>query len=76
MDEAIVTSMEPEFPTPTEEEIAKWEEEREAAREAELAPYRAAARQRRESAEIIAEHDDLLADMLFELTMNEFGEEV
>lgn len=76
MDETMVTGMEPEFPTPTEEEIAKWEEERKAAREAELAPYKAAAQQRRESAEIIAEHDDLLADMLFELTMNEFGEEV
>lgn len=35
------------------------------------APYRAAKEQRQTSAAIIAEHDNLLADMLFELTMNE-----
>ena len=35
------------------------------------APYRAAKEQRQTSAAIIAEHDNLLADVLFELTMNE-----
>lgn len=34
------------------------------------APYRAAREQRQTSAAIIAEHDNLLADMLFEMTMN------
>ena len=63
--------MSPEMPGMTEEELAALEKEREAAREAELAPYKAAAQQRKDSAAIIAEHDDLLADMLFELTMNE-----
>lgn len=35
------------------------------------APYRAAKEQRQTIAAIIAEHDNMLADMLFELTMNE-----
>lgn len=34
-------------------------------------PFRKARQQREDSAAIIAEHDNLLADMLFELTMNE-----
>ena len=42
--------------------------------ERELAPYRAAAEQRRQNAAIIAEHDDLLADMLFEITMKDMEE--
>ena len=76
MDEPIVTGMEPETPSPTEEEIAAWEAERRKAHEAELAPYREAAQQRRESAAIIAEHDEMLADMLFEMTMNELEKEM
>ena len=43
--------------------------------EAKLAPYKAASDQRKESAGIIAEHDELLADMLFEMTMNEMEDE-
>lgn len=60
----------------TDEEIARQEAERAEREEKELAPFRAAAKQRHESAEIIAEHDSLMADMLYELTMNEFGEKV
>ena len=55
----------------TEEWERKWKEEE----EAKIAPYKAASDQRKESAEIIAEHDELLADMLFEMTMNEIEEE-
>lgn len=60
----------------TDEEIKALEEERKAAEEAKIAPYREAAQKRNTSAEIIAEHDDLLADILFEITMNDLGEEV
>lgn len=35
------------------------------------APFRAAKQQREDSASVIAEHDNLLADVLFELTMQE-----
>ena len=62
--------------TPTPEEQEEEERRREPEHEAMLKPFRDAARQRRESAEIVAEHDDLLADMLYEITMNEFGEGV
>lgn len=36
-------------------------------------PYRKAKQQRQQSADIIAEHDAMLADMLFELTLTEMG---
>jgi len=62
--------------TLTDEEIAEAEAQRKASEEARLEPYRAAARQRAESAQIIAEHDEALVEILFEITMNEFGEEV
>ncbi len=39
--------------------------------ERELAPYRGAADQRKESAAIIAEHDDILAELMFNDTMRE-----
>ena len=58
----------------TDEEAEALDAAREKALEEELAPYKAAAAQRKESARIIAEHDDLLSDMLFEMTMNELGE--
>ena len=35
------------------------------------APYRAARKQREESAATLAEHDELIADMLYEMTMKE-----
>lgn len=60
----------------TDEEIKAIEEERKAAEDAKIASCREAAKKRNTSADIIAEHDDLLADMLFEMTMNGFGEEV
>ncbi len=60
----------------TDEEIAEMEAQRKAEEEARLEPYRAAARQRAENAQIIAEHDEALVEILFEITMNEFGEEV
>ena len=53
----------------------EWERKRKEEEEAKIAPYKAASDQRKESAEIIAEHDELLADMLFEMTMNEKEEE-
>lgn len=52
----------------------EWDRKRKEEWEAMLAPYKAAAKQREESAGIIAEHDELIADMLFEITMNEFGD--
>ena len=61
-----------EMPEPAPDYDPEEEEERRRREhEAELAPYKAAAKQRKESAEIVAEHDNLLADMLFEITMNE-----
>ena len=53
----------------------EWERKRKEEEEAKVAPYKAASDQRKESAEIIAEHDELFADMLFEMTMNEIEEE-
>lgn len=73
MDESMNMAVMPEM---TEEEKARMEAEAEANREAVTAPYKAAAKQRQQSADVIAEHDNLLADMLFEMTMNAFGEEV
>lgn len=52
----------------------EWERKRKEEEEAKIAPYKAASDQRKESAEIVAEHDELLADMLFEMTMNEIEE--
>ena len=61
--------------TPTPEEQEEEERRREAEHEAMLKPFKYAAQQRRESAQIVAEHDDLLAEMLFEITMNQFEQE-
>lgn len=58
----------------TPEEQAQLEAEVAKNREKALAPYKEACEQRRNSAAIIAEHDNLLADMLFEITMNAIGE--
>lgn len=63
--EEVLEEQAPEYDPEEEEERRRREHE------AELAPYKAAAKQRKESAEIVAEHDNLLADMLFEITMNE-----
>ena len=63
-------------PGPTPEQQEEYEKEAEAARKAVLAPYLEAARQRQETAQTAAEHDVLLSDMLYELTLVELGEEV
>ena len=72
MDENEV--MTTEFTDSPDYDPDEWERKRKEAEEARLAPYKAAAAQRQESAEIIAEHDELLADMLFEMTINEMEE--
>lgn len=53
----------------------EWGRKRKEEEEAKIAPYKAASNQRKESAEVIAEHDELLADMLYEMTMNETEDE-
>lgn len=60
----------------TPEQRERDEAERKAHEAALFDPYRNAQHQRKTSAEIVAEHDDMLAEMLFEITMNQFGEEV
>ena len=59
---------EPFPPGPTPEEEEEWEREREAAWQAKLAPFKAIK-------ETIADHDDLMADALYEITMLELGME-
>ena len=73
MDEVTVDAA--EMPDAPDFDPDEWERKRREAEEAERAGARAAAKQRKESAAIIAEHDELLADMLFEMTMNEMSEE-
>lgn len=73
--EVMTTEELTEIPDPPDYDPEEWERKRKEEWEAMLAPYKAAAEQRKESAEIIAEHDELLADMLFEITMNEFEDE-
>ena len=73
--EVMTTEELTEMPDPPDFDPEEWERKRKEEWEAMLAPYKAAANQRKESAEIIAEHDDLLADMLFEITMNEFKDQ-
>ena len=63
-----VEAFEPE-PWPTPEQEEEWERERKAAWEAQIAPFRALKEQ-------IAEHDDLMADALYEITLLEMGMEV
>lgn len=65
-DERVNRSEEDEGPTPEEE--AEQEAERQRIREAMIGPYRALA-------EAVKEHDDLMAETLYELTMLEIGEE-
>ena len=60
---------------PTPEQIAEWEAEREARSEAELAPYKAFAARQKANTETIAEHDDLMAEMLYEMTIGAIGGE-
>lgn len=55
-------------PGPTPEQEEEWERERKAAWEAKLKPYR-------ELAEAVKEHDELMADVLYEVTLLEIGME-
>ncbi len=68
IEEVVVVNEEPE-PGPTPEEEAEWERERLAAWNALIQPYRDLKAQ-------INEHDDLMADALYEITMLELGMEV
>lgn len=68
--------MELMMPEPTSEQLAEMEAARRAQDDETFGPMREAAEQRRNSAAVIAEHDELLADMLYEITMGQFGEEV
>jgi hypothetical protein len=43
--------------------------------EAELAPYKAFAARQKANTETIAEHDDLMAEMLYEMTISAIGGE-
>ncbi len=63
-----VQDYEPE-PWPTPEQEEEWERERKAAWEAQIAPFRVLKEQ-------ITEHDDLMADALYEITLLEMGMEV
>ncbi len=60
----------------TDEEIEILEQQRKAEEAAKIAPCIAARAQRQENTDIVAEHDSLISDILYEITMNEFGEEV
>ena len=70
MDEEILTptqnDWEPEPPTPEQEE--EWERERKEREAALIRPYQ-------EIAQAMKDRDELLADILFEMTLNEIGEE-
>lgn len=62
-------------PEPTPEQIEEWERERAEREAAKLAPSHAAQQQRNTTAEVAAEHDDLIADILYETTINDIGVE-
>lgn len=56
-------------PRPTPEEEEEWERQRKEAWEAKIRPFRNFKKQ-------VNEHDDLMADALYELTLLELGMEV
>ena len=68
IEEVVVLNEEPE-PGPMPEQEEEWERERIAAWNALIQPYRDVKAQ-------INEHDDLMADALYEITMLELGMEV
>ena len=67
IEETVVLTEEP-IPGPTPEEEAEWEREREAAWNAKIQPFRDLKTQ-------ICEHDDLMAETLYEVTLLELGME-
>ena len=64
----------PEVPEMTAEEIAALEAERKAAEEELLRPAKEAAQKRNDTADIVAEHDDLMAEMLYEMSLKDVEE--
>lgn len=68
IEEVILTEDEEPTPRPTPEEEEEWERQREAAWNAKIQPFRNLKAQ-------INEHDDLMADALYELTLLELGME-
>ena len=60
-----------DMPGPSEDDLARWEAEAEEYRKTQIAPFAAAAQQRKQNAAIIADHDNALAEMLFEMTMKD-----
>ena len=65
-------------PQPTDEDFARWEKERKQRETAMLKPYKDAAKERKkaaalstDNADISAQHDDLLAELYYEMTMME-----
>ena len=68
IEEAVILTDEPE-PGPTPEEEEEWERERKARWEAKIKPFRDLKNQ-------INDHDDLMADALYEITLIELGMEV
>ena len=71
MEEQNTTIQEIPEHDPTPEEIEEWERERAEREAARLKPYKDAAKERKQATATIAEHDDLLAEMLFEITVHE-----
>lgn len=54
---------------PTPEEIAAWEQERVAEQKRKIQPFRDFNGQQADNTAVIAEHDNMMAEMLYELTM-------
>lgn len=63
----------PALPELTDEQISALEEQRTQAETERLAPFVAAKQQRQENAAIVAEHDEAIADILYEITLNDLG---
>ena len=61
------------MPSPTPEEIAQWEQERSDEQARITKPYEDVKKQREDNARVIAEHDELMAEMLYEITLNQMG---
>ena len=57
----------------TDEEIEALEEVRRREEEERLAPFREAADQRKQSAAIVAEHDELIVEAMYELAVMKMG---
>lgn len=78
-DSAPAQDAEPEpEPQPTDEDFARWEKERKQRETAMLKPYKDAAKERKkaaalsnDNADVSAQHDDLLAELYYEMTMME-----